>query len=87
MNSEEILRRIPWIEKASNEIDFKSLNHFWGTAKKKKRVVDRRTAIKESKASKEASKTVVLRLQKKLIERGKTPNLDANFFAKAYIHS
>ena len=62
MNSEEILRRIPWIEKASNEIDFKSLNHFWGTAKK--RVVDRRAAIKESKASKEASKTVTFRLQR-----------------------
>ena len=25
MNPEDILRRIPWIEKASNEIDFKSL--------------------------------------------------------------
>ena len=35
------------------------------------------------KPSKEASKTVAARLQKKLIERSKTPNLGANFFAYA----
>ena len=81
MNPEEILRRIPWIEKASNEIDFKSLNYHWG--KVKRRVVERR----DEKSSKEASKKVTLRLHKILIQRGVTPNLNANFYAKAYLHA
>ena len=85
MNPEDILRRIPWIEKASKEIDFKSLNYRWGTVKR--RVVDRRDARRDEKASKEASKTVALRLHKKLMERGRTPNLNSNFYAKASIHA
>ena len=75
MNSEEILRLIPFIEDASKEIDFKSLNHRWDTVKKRKVLI------------KEGSKKVALRLHKKLIERGRTPNLNANFYAKAYIRN
>ena len=85
MNPEDILRRIPWIEKASNEIDFKSLNNHWG--KVKRRVVERREERRDVKSSKEASKKVTLRLHKKLIQRGGTPNLNANFYAKAYLHT
>ena len=85
MNPEDILRPIPWIEKASNEIDFKSLNYRWDTVKR--RVVETRDKIRDEKASKEASKTVTLGLHKKLMERGRTPNLNANFYAKAYIHA
>ena len=85
MTPEDILRRIPWIEKASNEIDFKSLNYRWDTVKR--RVVDRKDARINEKTSKEASKKVALRLHKKLIGRGRTPNLNANFYAKAYIRA
>jgi len=41
------------------------------------------TRIEKRKISIEASKTVTLRLQKILIERGKKPNLGSNFFAYA----
>ena len=34
--------------------------------------------VKNIKISKEANKTVALRLRKKLIERGRTPNLGSN---------
>ena len=84
MISEEILRLIPFIERASKEIDFKSLNHRWDTVKKRK--VLRKEERCNEKTPKEGSKKVALRLHKKLIERGLTPNLNANFYAKAYIH-
>ena len=64
------------------DIDFKRFNNLYPT-QKKKRIVERcqKRIVEKIKPSKEASKTVAARLQKKLIERGKTPNLGPNFFA------
>ena len=81
MTPEEIGRRLVGVDKDYHEIDFKSLNNHCG--KIKRRFVERNDErIIRAKISKEASKTVALRLQKKLIEHGGTPNLNANFFAQ-----
>ena len=81
MNGEEILRLIPFIEKSSDQIDFKSLNYRWDTVKRRKVL---RKEERSNKTSKEGSKKVALRLHGKLIKRGLTPNLNANFYAKGY---
>ena len=65
-----------------NEIDFKKFNNYLGKVKRRK-VERREERVKNMKISKEASKTVASRLQTKLIKRGRTPNLNANF----YVHS
>ena len=52
----------------------------------KRRKVDRYDKrIKNAKPPVERTKTVALRLRNKLIERGKTPNLDGIFFLKDLI--
>ena len=48
---------------------------------KSRKVKRRHKRAKTFKLSKEASKTVALRLRKKLIDRGRTPNLGSNFYA------
>ena len=84
MNPEEITRQMIG-EDCNDEIDFKSLNNHW--VKQKRRKVERNLESgKNIKRSKEASKTVTFRLHKKLIERGRTSNLNANFYAKACLH-
>ena len=50
--------------------------------RKEERIEDK---IVKKKLSKECDKKVAYRLQKKLIDRGKTPNLGANFFALSNI--
>ena len=83
MTPEELARRMLG---NCNEIDYKSLNNDF--IKIKRRKVERREESGKNicKKSKEASKTIAFRLQKKLIQRGKTPNLNANFYAKSYLH-
>ena len=49
--------------------------------------MERRDEGRDAKSSKGPSKTVAFRLQRKLMERGRTPNLNANFYAKAYLHT
>ena len=54
-------------------------------SKKRKKVDSYGKRIKNAKPPVEHTKTVALRLRKKLIERGKTPNLDGIFFLKDLI--
>ena len=73
MTPEEIARRMIGLDNIDNSgVDLKRINNF---SRVKKRSVERRDKRVEKKPSKEASKTVAARLQRKLIERGKTPNL------------
>ena len=80
MNREEIARRLVGVDKDDNQIDYKSFNNY-GTKIKSRKVDRRDERVKNIKLSKEASKTVALRLRKKLMDRGRTPNLGANFHA------
>ena len=78
MTPEEIARQTLGNE-YENEINYTKI---------KRRKVERREESGKNicRKSKEASKTIAFRLQKKLIQRGKTPNLNANFYAKSYLH-
>lgn len=79
MNPEEIARRLMGDEIDCDLVDLKRFNHF-GCVKRRK--IERRDKrVSNIKISKEASKTVATRLQKKLIDRGKSPNLSHNFYA------
>ena len=80
MTPEEIARRLVGVDK-DNQIDYKSFNNYLDTKIKSRKVDRNNERVKNIKSSKEVSKTVALRLRKKLIERGRTPNLDANFYA------
>ena len=54
--------------------------------KPKRRHVERENKkIRNTKLPVEDTKKVALRLRKKLIERGKTPNLDGRFFLERFI--
>ena len=79
MTPQEIGRRM--VRKDNNEIDFKSFNNLGEKVNRRKveRIVQK---VKNRKLSKEANKTVAERLYKKLIKSGRTPNLNANFFAQ-----
>ena len=82
MSPEEIARRLVGVDKDNNQIDYKSINNYLNT----KIIKSRKVEINDNRAknitlSKEARKTVALRLRKKLIERGRTPNLGCNFYA------
>ena len=79
MTPEEIGRRM--VRKDNNEIDFKSFNNLGEKVNRRKveRIVQK---VKNRKLSKEANKTVAERLYKKFIKSGRTPNLNANFFAQ-----
>ena len=79
MTPEEIGRRM--VRKDNNEIDFKSFNNLGEKVNRRKveRIVQK---VKNRKLSKEANKTVAERLYKKLIKSGRTPNLNASFFAQ-----
>ena len=81
MTPEEITRRLVGVDKDNNQIDYKSFNNYLGTKIKSRKVERRDERVKNIKLSKEASKTVPLKLRKKLMDRGGTPNLDANFYA------
>ena len=72
---------IRMIKTDDSGIDLKRFNNILSINGKKRSVERRDKKVEKKKPSKEASKTVAMRLQKKLIERGKTPNLNANFFA------
>ena len=64
-----------------NRIKF--YNHF---GKQKRRYLERKDKkIRNTKAPVEDTKKVAMRLRKKLIERGKTPNLDGRFFLEKLI--
>ena len=77
MTPEEVAIRML---KTDETIDLKRFNNIFLT-KSKKRTIERSDKKAEKiRPSKESSKTVAARLQKKLIERGKTPNLGLNFF-------
>ena len=81
MTPEEIGRRL--LEDCNEFDGVKFYNHY---GKQKRRFLERNDErIRRTKISKEASKTVALRLQKKLIERGGTPNLNAKFFVEPYL--
>ena len=78
MNGEEISRRF-MVGEDCHEIDFKKFNNYIGKFKRRK--VERREELfKNMKTSVESNKTVAYRLRMKLIERGRTPNLNANFY-------
>ena len=78
MNGEEIARR--FVGEDCHEIDFKKFNNYIGKFKRRK--VERREELfKNMKTSIESNKTVANRLQMKLIERGRTPNLNGNVYA------
>jgi len=79
MTPEEVAIRM--IKTDDSGIDIKRFNNILSINGKKRSVERRDKKVEKKKPSKEASKTVAMRLQKKLIERGKTPNLNANFFA------
>ena len=82
MTPEDISRRLVGVDKDNNQIDYKSFNNYLDTKIIKSRRVERNDErVKNIKSSKEVSKTVAFRLRKKLIERGRTPNLGANFYA------
>ena len=54
--------------------------------KQKRRYLEREDKkIRNTKAPVEDTKKVAMRLRKKLIERGKTPNLDGRFFLEKLI--
>lgn len=83
MNPEEIARRLMGDEIDCDLVDLKRLNNHFGCVKRRK--LERRDKrVSNTKISKEASKTVATRLQKKLIDRGKSPNLSRNFYAFNY---
>lgn len=78
MNPEEIARRLMGDEIDCDLVDLKRLNNHFGCVKRRK--LERRDKrVSNIKISKEASKTV-----KKLIDRGKSPNLSHNFYAFNY---
>jgi len=82
MSPEEVARRMIGSDIIdASGIGFKRLNNILSTKGKNRSVERRDKRAEKKKPSKEASKTVAMRLQKKLIERGKTPNLGANVFA------
>ena len=61
--------------------DFDDIKFRDNLGREKRRKADRDDKrIRNAKVSVENTKKVALRLQKKLIERGKTPNLDRRFF-------
>ena len=81
MNPEEVARRMIGSDIIHNiGVDLTRSNNILSIKGKKRSVERRDKRVENKKPSKEASKTVAARLQKKLIERGKTPNLGANFF-------
>ena len=90
MTPEEIARQTLGNE-YENEINYKLFNNNY-TKIKRRKVKRREEKIGEEsdkniyRKSKEASRTVAFRLQKKLIQRRKTPSLNANFYAKSYLH-
>ena len=66
-----------------DEFDSIKFNHF---GKQKRRYLEREDKkLRNAKVSVENTKKVAMRLQKKLIERGKTPNLDGRFFLEKFI--
>ena len=79
MNPDEIARRMIGLD--NSEVDFKRFNNIFSINGKKRFVERGEKRFVNKKPSKNDSKTVAARLQKKLIERGKTPNLGANFFS------
>ena len=82
MNPEEIARRLLNVDKDNNQIDNKIFNNYSNRKYIKTRKILRNdTKLENRKYSIEAHKKVALRLRKKLIESGKTPNLDAKFYA------
>ena len=80
MTPEEIGRRLF----GKDEFDrVKFYDHY---GKQKRRFLEREDEkIRNTKISIEASKTVAKRLRKKLIERGRAPNLDGKFFLEPEI--
>ena len=61
----------------------KFYNHF---GKQKRRYLEREDKkIRNEKVPVEDTKKVAMRLRKKLIEPGKTPNLDGRFFLEKFI--
>ena len=79
MTPEEVAIRM--IKTDDSGIDIKRFNNILSINGKKRSVERGDKKVEKNKPSKVASKPVAMRLQKKLIERGKTPNLNANFFA------
>ena len=66
--------------------DFDDIKFRDNLGREKRRKADRDDKrIRNAKVSVENTKKVALRLQKKLIERGKTPNLDRRFFLQNLI--
>ena len=66
-----------------DEFDSIKFNHF---GKQKGRYLEREDKkLRNAKVSVENTKKVAMRLQKKLIERGKSPNLDGRFFLEKFI--
>ena len=82
MNPEEVARRMIGSDIIDNSgVDLKRFNNILSIKGKKRWVERGDERVENKKPLKEVSKTVAARLQKKLIKRGKTPNLGANFFA------
>ena len=78
MTPEEVARRKL---KEYEGIDFKKFNNIYPLNNKKRPIERNGKKAEKIRTSKESSKIVAVRLQKKLIQRGKIPNLDSNFFA------
>jgi len=84
MTPEEVAKRMIGLDNTiidNSGIDLKTFNNILSLKGKRREVERRDKRVENRKLSKEASKTVVARLQKQLIERGKKSNLGAIFFA------
>ena len=79
MTPEEVPRRMTGTD--NSQIDLKVLNDYLFIKNNQRKVERRDKRTENMKLSKEASKTVTTSLRDKLIQRGKEPNLGANFFA------